>query len=342
MDLITLGVDLAKNVFQLHGVDDKGVAVLTKRLSRKALLPYVAQLPQCLIVVEACSSAHYWCRQFEKLGHQTKMISPQFVRPYVKYHKNDSNDAMAIVEAGTRPCMNFVPKKSIEQQDIQSQHRVRSRLVRQRTALVNQIRGLLAEYGLVIPKRINFVRKQLLDILEDAENELTVSARQLFFDLREELMELDKKIARLEKRLKQLFLNNASCQRLGTIPGVGMLTATAVLATVGDVSVFKNGRHFAAYLGLIPRQQSSGDRRQLLGISKRGDVYLRTLLVHGARSALRVSSKKTDRTSLWVMNLKARKNENIACVALANKNARTIWALLAKQKDYQVEHTIAA
>ena len=342
MNLKTLGVDLAKNVFQLHGVDGKGAVVLRKRLSRKEFLPYIAQLLPCLIIVEACGSAHYWCRQFEKLGHQTKMISPQFVRPYVKYHKNDPNDAAAIVEAGTRPQMNFVPKKSIEQQDIQSLHRVRSRLVRQRTALVNQIRGLLAEHGLVIPKRINFVRKQLVDILEDAENELTVLARQLFFDLREELRELDKKIEYYEEQLKQLFLNNAICQRLATIPGIGMLTATAVLATVGDVGVFKNGRHFAAYLGLIPRQHSSGDRQQLLGISKRGDVYLRTLLVHGARSVLRVSGKKTDRTSLWVMDLKARKNENVACVALANKNARTIWALLSTQKDYQVEHRVVA
>lgn len=215
-------------------------------------------------------------------------------------------------------------------------------LIRQRTALVNQIRGLLAEYGLVMPKRIHFVRTQLVDILEDAGNELTVLARQLFFDLREELRELDKKIDYYEKQLKQLFLNNATCQRLATIPGIGMLTATAVLATVGDVGVFKNGRHFAAYLGLIPRQHSSGDRQQLLGISKRGDVYLRTLLVHGARSVLRVAGKKTDRTSLWVMSLKARKNDNIACVALANKNARTIWALLVTQKDDQVEHLAVA
>ena len=217
---------------------------------------------------------------------------------------------------------------------------MRSRLIKQRTALVNQIRGLLSEYGLVIPKRIHFVRKQLVDILEDADNELTVLARQLFFDLREELRGLDKKIDYYEKQLKQLFLHHASCRRLATIPGVGMLTATAILATVGDVGVFKNGRHFAAYLGLIPRQHSSGDRQQLLGISKRGDVYLRTLLVHGARSALRVSGKKTDRTSLWVMNLKARSNENVACIVLANKNARTIWALLAKKKEYQVEHSV--
>ena len=335
MNITTLGIDLAKNTFQLHGVDGKGQIVLKKKISREALLPYIANLPVCTIIVEACSGAQYWCRQFEKLGHHTKIISPQFVKPFVKYHKNDSNDAAGIVEAGTRPSMNFVPKKSTEQQDIQCLHRVRYRLVKDRTALVNQTRGLLSEYGIVMPKYITTVRKKLVEILEDAENELTVLSREIFYDLYQQLVELDKKIEEYKKKLEQIYSTSEACQRIGQIEGIGVLTATAVIAAIGDIHVFKNGHHLAAFLGLIPRQHSSGNKQQLLGISKRGDVYLRMLLIHGARSALRVAGKKTDKKSCWVMNVKERCGENKACVALANKNARIIWSLLAHNKDYK-------
>jgi len=335
MNIKTLGIDLAKNTFQLHGVNAQGEAILKKKLSREALLPFLANLPACMIIVEACSSAQYWCRQFERLGHQTKIISPQFVKPFVKYHKNDANDAAGIVEAGTRPSMNFVPKKSVEQQDIQCLHRIRYRLVKQRTALINQIRGLLSEYGIIMPKYITTVRKKLPEVLENAENELTDLGREIFFDLYQQLVELDKKIEEYENRLKRLYSQSEACQRIGQIEGIGVLTATAMLATIGDIRVFKNGRHLAAFLGLIPRQHSSGNKQQLLSISKRGDVYLRMLLVHGARSALRVAGKKIDEKSRWIMDLKARCGENKACVALANKNARTIWALLARDKPYQ-------
>lgn len=263
------------------------------------------------------------------------MIAPQFVKPFVKYHKNDANDAQAIAEAGRQPGMNFVPKKNSEQQDIQCLHRVRQRLVKQRTALVNQIRGLLSEYGEVMPQAIKSLRKKLPDILEDAENELTWTTREIFADLYQELNDIDKKINQYEKRLQIIYENNQDCQRISKIAGIGVLTATAVVATIGDIRVFKNGRHLAAYLGLIPRQHSSGNKQRLLGISKRGDVYLRTLLIHGARSAMRVVEKKTDVRSQWCMQLKSRVGENKACVALANKNTRTIWALLAHNKEYK-------
>ncbi len=335
MNIKTLGIDLAKNTFQLHGVDNKGQVVLKKKVIRRDLLTFLVNIPACIIIVEACSSAHYWCRQFEKLGHQTKIISPQFVKPFLRYHKNDTNDAEAIVEAGIRPQMNFVPKKSIEQQDIQCLHRIRSLLVKQRTALINQIRGLLSEYGIVMPKYITTVRRQLPSILEDAENELTILGRKIFADLYEQMISLDDRIKEYENQLNSIFLQNEACQRIAKIEGIGLLTATAVVAAIGDIKVFKNGRHLSAYLGLIPRQHSSGNKQQLLGISKRGDVYLRTLLIHGARSALKVADKKQDRRSQWVINIKARCGKNKACVALANKNARTIWALLATNKEYQ-------
>lgn len=335
MNVTTLGIDLAKNIFQLHGINATGQRILEKRLTRDELIGFIVNLPICVIIMEACSSAQYWARQFRKLGHEVKLISPQYVTPFVKRHKNDKNDAAAIVEAGTRPSMNFVPTKSIEQQDIQGLHRIRSRLVTERTALVNQIRGLLAEYGVVVAQGIHRLRRELPCILEDAENELSAFGREIFSDLQEQLNTLDKKITDYEIKLEMIFKASEPCQRIATIPGVGVLTATAVIASVGDAKVFKNGRHLAAFLGLVPNQHSSGNKQRLLGISKRGDVYLRTLLVHGARSALRVAHKKTDKRSNWVVNLKERAGENKTCVALANKNARTLWALLARHEVYQ-------
>lgn len=335
MNITTLGIDLAKNVFQLHGVDAHGKRVLEKRLLREELMNFIANIPACVIIMEACSSAQYWARQFRKLGHEVKLISPQYVTPFVKRHKNDKNDAAAIVEAGTRPSMNFVPTKSIEQQDIQGLHRIRSRLVAERTGLVNQIRGLLAEYGIVVAQGIHRLRRELPCILEDAQNELSVLGREIFADLQEHLKAVDKKVAEYEAKLEQLFKASDLCQRIATIPGIGVLTATAVVASIGDAKVFKNGRHLAAFLGLVPNQHSSGNKQRLLGISKRGDVYLRTLLIHGARSALRVAHKKTDKRSCWVVSLKERAGENKTCVALANKNARTLWALLVRHEDYQ-------
>lgn len=335
MNIKALGIDLAKNVFQLHGIDGKGHVLLQKKISRGCLTEFIANLPQCIIFMEACSSANYWSRQFELFGHVVKLISPQYVKPYVKHQKNDKNDAAAIVEAGMRPSMNFVPRKSIEQQDLQCLHRIRSRLVKNRTALINQIRGLLSEYGIIMAQHVCNIRTKLPVILEDASNELTEMSRAIFWDLYDQLTQIDKKIVEYEGKLKHVFKNNEVCQRLAQIEGIGLLTATAIVSTVADAKVFKNGRHFAAFLGLVPRQHSSGNRQQLLGISKHGDTYLRTLLVHGARSALRVAHKKTDGRNRWVVAIKARRGENIACVALANKQARTVWALLAKNEEYK-------
>ena len=330
-----LGIDLAKQSFQLHGVDTEEKIVLTKKLSRNKLSAFVAQLPPCLIGIEACSGAHYWQRVFERLGHTVRMMAPQFVKPYVKSNKNDAADAEAICEAVQRPSMRFVPSKSIEQQDIQSMHRIRSQCVARRTAQANQIRGLLMEYGVIIPKGISSVRKEIPSILEDASNELTVMFRELLHALYNEMVHLDERVKKLEDKLKILCSQNEDCQRLLTIPGIGLLSATALVAAIGDINVFKNGRELAAWLGLVPRQHSTGGKPTLLGISKRGDAYLRTLLIHGGRSIVRVAEKYQDKRNKWIGQLEKRRGNNIAAVAVANKNARIVWALLSKQTNFQ-------
>ena len=329
-----LGIDLAKQSFQLHGVDKAGQTVFRKKLSRNKLTAFIANLPPCLIGLEACGGAHYWVRQFTKFGHTVRMISPQFVKPYVKSNKNDTVDAEAICEAVQRPNMRFVPVKSIEQQDIQSTHRIRSLQVSRRTAQANQIRGLLLEYGIIIPKGISYVRKAVPDILEDAENALTSLFRELLIELYEEMVHLDERIDTLEKKLQSICLQNKDCQRLRTIPGVGLLTATAMVATVSDIKAFKNGRELAAWLGLVPRQHSTGGKPTLMGISKRGDNYLRALLIHGGRTVVRVADKYQDKRNRWISELDKRRGKNISAVAVANKNARIVWALLSKNEIY--------
>jgi len=330
-----LGIDLAKNSFQLHGVDSDGEVVLTKKLSRAKLTRFIAQLPVCLIGIEACSGANYWQRVFERFGHTVRMIAPQFVKPYVKSNKNDAADAEAICEAVQRPSMRFVPSKSIDQQDIQSLHRIRSQCVARRTAQANQIRGLLMEYGVIIPKGISYVRKEIPGILENVSNELTAMFRELLNELYYEMLHLDERIKKLEDKLKIFCSQNEDCQRLLTIPGIGLLSATALIAAIGDVNVFKNGRELAAWLGLVPRQRSTGGKPTLLGISKRGDTYLRTLLIHGGRSIVRIAEKYQDKRNKWIGQLEKRRGNNIAAVAVANKNARIVWALLSQQKNYQ-------
>ena len=262
------------------------------------------------------------------------MIAPQFVKPYVKSNKNDAVDAEAICEAVERPSMRFVPSKSIEQQDIQSVHRNRNLLVGRRTAQANQIRDLLMEYGIIIPQGIRQLRKAIPEILEDAENTLSVYFRELLQELYEEIIHFDKRIDTIELKLKLISEHNEDCQRLLTIPGIGLLTATALIAAIGDISVFKNGRELAAWLGLVPRQHSTGGKPTLLGISKRGDSYLRTLLIHGGRSVVRVAHKHHDKRNQWIGAVKERRGENISNVAVANKNARIVWALLTKKQDY--------
>lgn len=332
-----LGIDLAKNIFQLHGVDDKGKVILQKRLSRGKLTEFIANLPTCLIGMESCGGAHYWARKFQSFGHEVKLMSPQYVKPYVKTNKNDYNDAEAICEAVTRPSMRFVPLKSLEQQDIQALHRIRSRLVCERTGLVNQIRGLLAEYGIVTAKGIHQLRKALPALIEMFPDQLTPMAQSLCWDLYEQLQAIDQKIAYYDVKVKEICKTSEVCQRLMQVEGVGPLTATALIATVGDGKIFNKARQMSAFLGLVPRQSSSGGKQVLLGISKRGNTYLRCLLIHGARAVLKTISKKTTEFSLWVKNLIERRGYNKACVALANKNARILWALLTKEAPYQAK-----
>ncbi|VVE47487.1 IS110 family transposase [Pandoraea soli] len=334
MAISFLGIDVAKNVFQLHGVDASGKITLRRRVARSQLMEVILRLTPCTIGMEACGSAHHWAREFAKLGHAVRLISPQFVKPFVKGNKTDSNDAEAICEALQRPSMRFVPVKSIEQQDVQSLHRARSRLVNNRTGLVSQMRGILAERGIVFAQSITRARREIPTIVADTSNALTPLAREMLSDLIDQLRELDGRIAGFDKRIDAVFKASETCQRIAKIEGVGPKTATAIVAAVSDPKDFKNGRHFSAWLGLVPRQCSSGDKTRLQGISKRGDRHLRTLLIHGARAVLRTAPTKQDRKHAWALALQERRGANRAIVAMANKMARTIWAVLASGQPY--------
>ena len=323
----TVGIDLAKKIFHLVGTDTTGKMVWRKRLTRHALMPFMAQLPPVTIGMEACGGAHYWARQFRHQGHQVKLMAPQFVKPYVKSNKNDMRDAEAIAEAVTRPTMRFVPIKDVDQQDIQALHRVRERLIGERTALINEVHGLMHEYGIVIPKGVAKFRQAVVEKLESEKDKLTALSQEMFWKLVEEFVALEKQIAYYQEKLETLATTHPECQRLMTIPGIGPITATALVAAVGDVGVFKNGRQFAAWLGLVPKQHSTGGQTRLLGISKRGDSYLRKLLIHGARATLRWVKLKTDDRSQWIRGLLERRGWNRTAVAVANKNARIVWAL---------------
>ena len=272
MELKTLGIDITKRVFQLHGVDAKGKVVLKKRLSRDALPSFIANLPICTIGMEACSGSNYWARKFKSYGHKVQLMSPQYVKPYVKTNKTDANDAEAICEAVTRPSMRFVSIKSAEQQDIQSLHRYRQRVVEERTALANQIRGLLTEYGIVIPQGIGFLRKKLPEVLEEEGGDITSLSREIFSQLYEDLKEIDKKIKGLDKHIENLCQQSENCQRLAQIEGIGPLTATALVSAIGDISVFKNGRHLAAWLGLVPREYSTVGINECYWVSARVEI----------------------------------------------------------------------
>jgi len=344
MDIVRIGLDLAKSVFQVHGVGRDDQAVLRKTLRREAVIPFFAQLPPCLIGMEACSGSHYWARELSDLGHEVRLISPQFVTPYVKSNKNDRNDAEAICEAVGRPSMRFVPAKSSEQLEIQAVHRIRQRLVSDRTRLANQVRGLLAEHGVVIAREISRLRDALRKIAGGSRKDDGVPdmIRELVVEIREELAGLDKRIVSFNRRIRVLFRTNEACQRIGMIEGIGPITATALVAAAGDQSSFRNGREFAAWPGLVPRQRSSGGKARLFGISKRGDRYLRTLMIHGARAVLGKAHGKTDARSLWIGRLRERRHPNVVAVALANKNARIVWSLLARDERYDPVRGVAA
>ncbi len=340
--ITTIGIDLAKNIIQVHGVDRRGKAVMKKQLKRNQVISFFANLPACRVGMEACGSAHHWARKLEKLGHMVKLMAPQFVKPYVKTNKNDVADAEAICEAVSRPTMRFVPVKTGEQQAVLALHRARQGFVKARTAQANQIRGLLGEYGIIIPQGIVHVAKRVPDILEDGENELPGVFRQLLGRLAEHLNELDRQVGELEVQIGSWHRDNEASKRLAQIPGIGPITASALVASIGDAKSFKNARQMAAWLGLVPRQHSTGGKPKLLGISKRGDAYLRTLLIHGARAVLRVAERKANYADSWLANLLSRRPKNVAAVALANKNARIVWALLAHDREYEAEYELAA
>lgn len=321
--ITTLAIDLAKTVFQLHGVDERGVVVLRRQVRRGQLLGLIAQLCPCLVAMEACASAHYWGRQFVKLGHRVKLIPPQYVKPYVKGNKTDRNDAAAICEAALRPQMPQVALKSEEQQAVLSLHRVRELLEKQRKQLSNQLRGLLGEFGIAIAPGVTSLRRALPEAIEA----LPAMLRGLMQQAQERLMEIESQCAEHTRQIEQHARENGLCRGLMREAGIGPISASAFVATVGDPQHYRNGRQLAASLGLLPRQHSSGGKTVLLGISKRGDKYLRMLLIHGARAVLSHVAGKTDPLSLWLQELIRRRGMNRTAVALANKNARRLWAI---------------
>ena len=335
MNIKRIGLDLAKQVFQLHAVDHQERVVLRKTLRRARMLTFFTRLEPCLIGIEACGSSHYWARELTRLGHTVRIIPPQFVKPYLKGNKNDANDAEAICEAVSRPGMRYVAIKSEAQQSMQAEHRVRARLIHDRTALSNEIRGMLGEFCFVLPAGLSALRKALPEILSQQEKWDNRFIR-LLSELTEELQALDERLNRYDRRLKQLAQEDERIRRLQEIGGIGPVTASALVAAVGDAKQFKSGREMAAWLGLVPRQHSSGGKTKMGHISKRGDSYLRTLLIHGARAVLNACDHKEDRRSRWLQSVAERRNRNIATVAMANKNARIAWSVLSRGEEYRV------
>ena len=332
-EITTVGLDLAKNIFQVHGVDQTGTAIVIKRLRRSQVIAFFAGLPPCLVGMEACATAHHWARELTKLGHEVRLMPPQYVKAYVKRNKNDAADAAAICEAVKRPSMRFVPAKTTEQQSALLMHRARDLLVRQRTMLVNALRGHLAEFGLVEAQGLHKVAGLIAIVMDDMDERIPQMARQALKVIAGQIDELQTRIAVLETQVLAWHKNNPVSWRLATIPGIGPIIATAIAATVADPSMFRSGREFAAWLGLVPRQSSTGGKARLGGISKRGDSYLRRLLVNGAISALLWS--KMAKTDPWLVSLLGRKPRLVVAVALANKTARIAWAVMSRQDTYR-------
>jgi transposase len=336
--LTRVGVDLAKQVFQVHGVDRAERPTWCKRLKRSR---WIAELerevePGAEIGMEACGGAHHWARLLQTKGYRVKLIAPQFVKPYVKSNKTDANDAEAICEAMSRPSMRFVAVKSVEQQDLQAVHRIRSSLIQERTAKANQLRGLSYEYGLIAPRELCALRRAVPEWLEDGGNGLTAQFRLLLSGLYQDLQTLDERVRELDRQIAAIARQHEPVKRLQQITGIGPLIASALYALVGDGRQYRNGRELAVALGLTPRQHSSGGKERLFGISKRGDRYIRTLLIHGARSALRTAPNKTDRVSRWAVALAERSHPNVAAVALAGKLARICWSMLRHGTQYEL------
>lgn len=335
MQVTTIGLDIAKTVFQVHGVDARGRTVLQKRLSRAKMLTFFANLPRAVIGLEACAGAHYWARELQALGHDARLMPPQYVRAYVKTNKHDAADAEACCEAVQRPGMRFVAVKSADQQAMAMLHRVRDQLMRQRTATINALRGHLAEFGIVAAQRQAGLR-ELLAVLGDLEDRrVPPLAREVLRPLADQLRDLEGKTAELDRRLVALTRSDPVCRALAQVPGVGPVIATALVATVPDATRFHSGRHLAAWLGLVPAQHSTGGKPRPLGLSKRGDAYLRRQLMHGARALVRTARGRPGRLGAWIDGLLARRPFNVVVAAVANKLARIVWALLCRGEAYR-------
>jgi len=336
MNTITIGIDLAKTSFSLVGMSKQGNITFRKTLTRKKLLPFIANHPISTIAMEACSGAHFWAREFSKLGHECKIIAAKFIAPFRKGVKNDNNDAEAICEAAQRPRIYTVPIKTPDQQALQAMHRIASLIIKEKNATVNQARGLLAEFGFVIPKGKKAFITQIPEILEDAENGLPDQARMLISHLLKHYKLLHEKTLEYDREFSRIGRENPKAKRLRTIPGVGDKTATGMVAAVPDPRMFTNSHQFAAWLGLTPKQFSTGGKIKLGGITKAGNSYLRMCLIHGARSYIKNIENKDDKVSRWIVNLIERRGYNRGLVAMAARNARLIWTLLIKEEDYRV------
>ncbi len=341
-EVITIGIDLAKNVFQVHGVDDEGEVIIRRQLRRARVMAFFAKQPRCLVGMEACATSHHWAREIGKLGHEVRLMPPRYVKPYVKRNKSDAADAEAIAEAVTRPTMRFVAVKGTEQQGILMVHRSRELLVRQRTMLVNGIRAHMAEFGIVAPAGIQRV-KELFAVIADADDDrLPDVARACLQGLVRQFTSLHDEVALLEKRIHVWHRSSESSRRLETIPGIGPITASALAASISDPHLFRNGRELAAWIGLVPRQNSTGGRERLGHISKQGDPYLRWLLVAGAMSVIRQARRRGSAKTPWLANMLATKPAKVAAVAQANKTARIAWVLLKNGGTYQGPEVAAA
>ena len=335
MQITTIGLDTAKNLFQVHGADAQGRPVLKRKLARGKVQEFFATLPRCLVGLEACAAAHYWARELTKLGHEVRLMPPQYVRGYVKTNKHDAADAEACCEAVQRPGMRFVPVKGEDQQSLLMLHRVREQLLKQRTATINALRAHLAEFGIVAAQHRTGLRELLAVVADPEDRRVPPLARELLQVLAEHLRGLEERTAELDRRLVEAARGDAACVRLAAVPGIGPVIATALVATVSDARAFASGRHLAAWVGLVPRQHSSGGKERLLGISKRGDGYLRRQLMHGARALVKVSKGREGKPWAWIDGLLARRPFNVVVAAVANKLARIAWALLSRGEDYR-------
>lgn len=339
--IAVLGIDLGKNSCSLAGMDANGAVVMRKRMTRDAIVAFAATLPACVIAMEACCGAHFLGRTLAKHGHTIRLMSPEYVQPYVKAQKTDDRDAEAIAEAATRPTMRFVSLKSEDQLDLQILHRVRERLVNARTALINQLRAVLLERGIILPKgRVSLMRR--LEDLMAGDPAVSARASTLLEDLRDEWSALDRRVKAYDDELAALTREDVQARRLATIPGIGVINATALVAAIGDGSAFAKGRDLAAWLGLTPRQHSTGGKTKLLGISKRGNGYLRKQLIHGARAAMPHLAAKPNQLGVWLQNMLARAHPNVVVVALAAKLARIAWAVLRHEEDFDRRALVAA